>query len=125
MVIKSDLEVRYTLVAETDLDELLQGKDPGQPLRAGHPPHIRIDTGKTLAILKRGFFNEPWSPVALVTNENDLRRLCGRYAQLHSDLSPLSAWCHLLTPEFFAALSFSSDNELPERVPVFNGMRAA
>lgn len=43
-------------------------------------------------------------PGALVVSEDASRRLFGRYAQLRSDLSPLSAWAHILEPEHFELL---------------------
>jgi hypothetical protein len=51
----------------------------------------------------------PLQPIALICREEDIRRLCGRYAQLHGDLSPLTAWCHLLTPRFFEPFKASDD----------------
>lgn len=58
-------------------------------------------------------------PLALVVNEDDIRRLCGRYAQLHSDLSPLTAWCRLVTPDYFDPLDSLARN------PDFGGLEAA
>ena len=43
---------------------------------------------------------ESLRPLALVCNDEDVRRLCGRYAHIRSDFSPLTAWCHLLSPAF-------------------------
>jgi hypothetical protein len=48
-----------------------------------------------------------------------MRRLCGRYAQLRSDFSPLSSWCHLLTPKLFAPM------ESVLRVASLQGLEAA
>jgi len=61
-------------------------------------------------------------PIAVISREEDVRRLCGRYAQLRSDLSPLTAWCHLLTPEFFEP--FMSSDTLAQ-MPNLGGLQAA
>lgn len=46
-------------------------------------------------------------PVMIVVSEMDQRRLFGRFAQVRSDLSPLSAWCHIVTPEQFERIHSS------------------
>ena len=43
-------------------------------------------------------------PLAIICADENVQWLCGRYAQLRSDLSPLTAWCHLLTPRFVSNL---------------------
>ncbi len=61
----------------------------------------------------------PSRPLVLISREEDLPRLCLRYAHLHSDLSPLTAWCHLLTPLFADPLESLS------LTPDLGGMEAA
>lgn len=54
-------------------------------------------------------------PAALVVSEDASRRLFGRYAQLRSDLSPLSAWAHILEPEH---LDLLQNDARPAAAPV-------
>ena len=58
-------------------------------------------------------------PLVLVVREEDQKRLCGRYMVLRSDLSPLTAWCHILTPQRFEYL------DSLYRAPEFGGLEAA
>ena len=60
-----------------------------------------------------------FQPVALVVQEEEFRRLFGRVSQVRSDMAPLSAWCHVLTPARFAAVG-----ELT-REPMLGGYEAA
>ena len=76
-------------------------------------------TGTVGVIWQRDNDDRGIRPLALVVNEDDIRRLCGRYAQLHSDLSPLTAWCHVVTPDYFEPLDSLVRN------PDFGGLEAA
>ena len=40
-------------------------------------------------------------PLALVVEREQQRRLFGRFAQVRPEFSPLSAWCHILSPRRF------------------------
>lgn len=66
-------------------------------------------------------------PGALVVSDEASRRLFGRYAQLRSDLSPLSAWTHILEPEHFELLQSESSSALGgiARLPSLAGFEAA
>lgn len=121
MVKNMNREIFYTEADENELDELLSGHavglatNWGQWFRALGPRH-----GATGVIWTRGEnSNDPARPLVLISHEDEIRRLCGRYSQLHSDLSPLTSWCHLITPRFFE--SFDS----LVRVPELGGMEAA
>lgn len=46
----------------------------------------------------------PVRPLMIVVQPEASRRLFGRLAQLRGDFSPLSSWCHVLTPERFGRL---------------------
>lgn len=106
MVTNINREFLYSEVGENELDELLAGSAVsaansfGQWFRPSGP--------------RRGMAGVIWErreglpylahPLAIVCHEDEIRRLCGRYAQLHSDLSPLTAWCHLISPGLFESL---------------------
>ena len=81
-----------------------------ESLRAG-------ETGVLVALGKTS--GEPPRPLALVCHDHDVRRLCGRYAHVRTDFSPLTAWCHLLDSGFHRDL----DGVVHE--PAFAGTVAA
>jgi hypothetical protein len=109
MVNEIQVEYGYTLATESEVNDLLEGKEVGASYAwspYSKPPQLPI--GATGVLWKKG--NNPYDPVqplALVAREEEFRRLCGRFAQLRSDLSPLTAWCHLLSPKLFDLLGSS------------------
>lgn len=121
MVNNMESEYRYTVADDHELNELLEGREAGIPLLLSDGPTPTPPTRNLTGVVwTRGSKSrDPVRPLALVCNEEDLRRLCGRYAQLHSDLSPLSSWCYLMSPQLFHAM-----RPLP-RVPDLAGMEAA
>ncbi len=114
-------EYSYTLATESELNELLVGKQVGLAFQwPGYGAVQQPSSGSTGVLSKReSDSNAPIRPVALVVREDEIRRLCGRFAQLRSDLSPLTAWCHLLTPQRFALM------ESPKREARLGGLEAA
>jgi hypothetical protein len=121
MVNPIDPEYYYTVADDSELDKLLSGQraEGGMPWdrlsRRLSPP-----IGSTGVLWMRGGRQDgPSHPLALVSHDDDLLRLCARYAHLHSDLSPLTAWCHLVTPRFSESL------ESLARTPDLGGMEAA
>ncbi len=105
MVNNMEIEYQYAVADETELDSLLSGKDVPNSIswtRWSKPSRPRPES--VGVIWRAGDSDRPIQPLVLIVNEDDIRRLCGRYAQLHGDLSPLTAWCHLLTPRFFDPL---------------------
>lgn len=111
----------FAAVDEGDLDQLM----------AGHEivPAVSFGAGEYRPPVKNGQIGVLWrkigerdvtaQPLLLVAHDEDLRRLCGRYAQLRSDLAPLTSWCHLFTPERFQLV-----NELT-REPDLSDLQAA
>jgi hypothetical protein len=99
-------EYSYTSATESELNNLLIGAEDGISMPwPAYRAAPRLPTGSTGVLWKRGErVGDPVWPLALVVHEEDLRRLCGRFAKLRSDLSPLTAWCHLLTPALFERL---------------------
>ncbi len=114
-------DYRYTVASESELNQLLEGSEAGlafQWSRWSSPQ--RLQSGETGVIWKKGNIpHDPVQPVALIAREEDFRRLCGRVAQLRGDLSPLTAWCHLLTPELLEFL------QEPQNEPELGGLQAA
>lgn len=114
-------DIQYTEASPEELNELLAGRlsayvnswNPG----SRHAPLPPEYTG----VLLRRMPDSPdfVQPFALIAREQDLRKLCARFAQVRSDFSPLSSWCHLLTPRHFQVLdSF-------DRMPDLGGVTAA
>ena len=103
-----DMQSEYLYVAATEpeLNDLLAGREAGNPSHwAGRSAGLRLPTGSTGVLWSKPLrSNDPIQPLVLISREEDQRRLCGRFAQLRSDLSPLTAWCHLLTPQRFESL---------------------
>jgi hypothetical protein len=93
----------YTEATEAELNELVVGRRAGRPMRwIEGTRNRRLPIGYTGVVWREpSKREEPVHPLVLVCREEDQRRLCGRFAQLRSDLSPLTVWCHLLTPERF------------------------
>jgi len=93
-------------------DELLHSVLAGQPTALGHPwprsywRRSSLD-GKVGVLLSQNGVH-PRRPCAIIVSEDASRRLFGRYAQLRSDLSPLSAWTHLLGWDQFELLDTDS-----------------
>jgi hypothetical protein len=111
------------LVGESELNALLSGKGASAgeaiPWELGKRLQ-RFSRGTVGVIAKQsasddGFFQ----PLTLVVQEGEFRRLFGRVSQIRSELAPLSAWCHVLTPTRFAAIG-----ELT-REPMLGGYEAA
>jgi hypothetical protein len=120
MVNDSDVTYQYTMANEEELDALLRGQVVSGRThwtQSSKPPKPR--PGSVGVIWRLEDSDLPIKPLTLVINEDDIRRLCGRYAQLHGDLSPLTAWCHLLTPRFFEPLDSLA------RIPDLGGLLAA
>jgi hypothetical protein len=109
MVTDIQCEYGYTLATDSELNDLLAGKDAGATYAwsaYSKPPLLPV--GATGVLWKKGAgIDDPKQPIALVAREDAIRRLCGRFAQIHSDVSPLTAWCHLISPELFESLQFA------------------
>ena len=99
MVSARNTKYRYFTANDGELDSLLRGEDIGATAAADFPGPARLKVGQT-GVLVAAEINsdEPLRPLALVARDQDIRRLCGRYAHLRNEFSPLTAWCHLLTP---------------------------
>ena len=110
----------YVTARETELDALLRGECFDRVLDPELFPLRLLRVGETGVLVERGKNgDEPLRPLAIVAHDQDVQRLCGRYAQLRGDLSPLTAWCHLLTPDVLPDL----DGVAHE--PRFGGTEAA
>lgn len=121
MVNNTNRVILYSEVGESELDELLAGRAVSgassfEPwFRPSGPRH-----GMVGVIWERREGSQHLAhPLVIVCHEDEVRRLCGRYAQLHSDLSPLTAWCHLIAPSFFESLDSLT------RLPDLGGLEAA
>jgi hypothetical protein len=124
MVIANETQYRYKVADELELDIVLSGKHVGGGAHLSGAPNLsRLELpgpGLTGVLWRDDFLSEGLAcPLLLVTRKDDVRRLCGRYAQLRSDLSPLSAWCHLISPAQLESL------EGLARSPHLEGLEAA
>jgi len=120
MVNNTEAEYHFAMANEDELDALLSGQGTSEGMswaRLSKPPKPR--PGLVGVVWYSEGLDFPIRPMVLVVNEDDVRRLCGRYAQLHGDLSPLTSWCHLLTPRFIEPL------DALVRVPDLGGLQAA
>ena len=101
-----DSELHYALLSEAELNDLLAGK----PSDA----YGRWPTAMGNLRFSPGFVGVLWEvasssrrfprPIAIVAPPEEHRRLFNRFSHLRSDLTPLSAWCHLVPPNRFASL---------------------
>lgn len=105
MVNTMHLDYQYFTASDSDLDKLLRGEYIAETSDSVCFRSASLHGGETGVFVAPGEnLDAPLRPLALVCREEDVRWLCGRYAQLRADLSPLSAWCHLLTPKFLHSL---------------------
>ena len=120
MVNRMAIEYRYAAADEDELDALLSGQGLAEQIPwTLWSKQSRPRPGSVGVVWHPDDPDQPIRPLVLIVHEDDIRRLCGRYAQLHSDLSPLTAWCHLLTPRFVDTL------EALVRIPDLGGLQAA
>jgi hypothetical protein len=100
-LVKKMDQLFYTLADEAELNEMAAGRAtaPGVPWQS-RSVHHRYSQGK-IGVLWREtrHDNLPVQPLVLISKREENRRLFGRFAQLRSDLSPLTVWCHLITPD--------------------------
>lgn len=99
-------EIRYSIASETELDEIIAGKGTG--ISVSWPsPYGESDKARrgTIGVLwEEGIPNNVAKPLALIVPQDDQRRLFGRFSNLKTDISPLSAWCHFFAPDRFSTL---------------------
>jgi hypothetical protein len=99
-------EIFFSLSNESELNGLLEGEAPGAVLPwNGRHTLARVPRGAFGVLCKRSNPNDDFfQPIVLVAHEDEFRRLFGRLAQVRSNLSPLTTWCHILTPSRFESL---------------------
>jgi hypothetical protein len=121
MVADMDFEYSYTVATEEDLNDLLSGHESGVGFSwPSHHTSRDLIPGSTGVVWKRGAHSrDPIHPLILVSREEEVRRLCGRFAQVRRDFSPLTSWCHLLTSKRFESL------KSPIREPDLHDLEAA
>ena len=120
MVDKLHSDYRYYTTSDRDLDKLLLGKVIKNIVHSD----LRTadftrpgETGVLVAVERTA--DERNRPLALMCHDQDVRRLCGRFAHVRNDFSPLTAWCHLLST------AFQGDWDGIMREPKFRGTAAA
>src|SRR5690606_23708928 len=97
-------ECFFSAVSEDELNEVLEGKElVGEPLP--NPWSWRsLEFHAAGVIWRRLEAISGTQPLVIIVRPDDMRRLYGRFAQLRSHLSPISAWCYVVTPQQFASL---------------------
>lgn len=94
-------DYRYYVVGEDNLDLILRGESVRKLAYTDFFSHKSMSKKKTGVLVAHDEGSKaPWRPLAIVCHEENVRRMCGRYAHLRSDLSPISVWCHLISPTF-------------------------
>lgn len=111
----------FTVANDSEINDLAAGVSVGN----GVPWLARKTDGR----IKPGYTGVLWrknsatagviKPVAFVVHDADRQRLFGRFSQVRGDLSPLSTWCHVLTPQYFEMLDGTT------RMPDLGGFEAA
>ena len=96
-------DYRYIIARDSELDELLQGVKHTQLPHAVSPASDSLHAGEfgILFALEKTSLQPLRRPLVLVCRDEDIRRLCGRYAHVRTDFSPLTSWCHLFSPAFY------------------------
>jgi hypothetical protein len=98
-------ELIFANVDESELNALFLGKRPavGFPWHGDHAL-TRVSPGSFGVLCKERRDPNLVQPIVLIAREEECRRLFGRLAQIRNDFSPLTTWCHLLTPKQFEPL---------------------
>src|ERR1700677_4518754 len=90
----------FATVDETELNAALVGTQVhGYPWNGQHPT-FRMGPG-TFGMLCKQHDSDFFQPLVLIVRKDEHRRLFGRLAQIRTDFSPLTTWCHILTPKQF------------------------
>ena len=101
MVSTQRKEFGYIIARDSELDELLRASTQTQLQHTDSLTLKSLRVGEVGVLVSLGKTSKlPLRPLALVCHDEDVRRLCGRYAHVRADFSPLTAWCHLLNPAF-------------------------
>ena len=111
----------FTLADDSEVNDLAAGVSVGSGVPwSGRKIDERIKPGYTGVLWRENSAKAGViKPVALVVHDADQQRLFGRFSQVRGDLSPLSTWCHVLTPQQFGMLDGTT------RVPDLGGFEAA
>ena len=111
----------FTVASDSELNDLAAGVNAGYASRwSGKRLDTKISAGTTGVFWQeRKGSSGVIKPVALVVREADGRRLFGRFSQLHGDLSPITTWCHVLSPRHLEVL------DSPTRMASLSGFEAA
>ncbi|MGP4673625.1 hypothetical protein ACSV5N_16870 [Agrobacterium salinitolerans] len=95
-------DIFLTWAAESELNSLMNGQIAGDLVP--WPSMARMDSSNdrvgVLLMVPDGDA-ERLQPLALVVPENQRRRLFTRFATLRDDVSPISAWSHVMNPALF------------------------
>ncbi len=98
--------VLFETLSDEELSELLEGSLKGRGMPWPHPNGAYFSRG--MAVLCRQSVRvdrfEPPRPILIVLRPENERRLYGRYSQLRDYLSPVSTWCHVMSPRLFEAM---------------------
>ncbi|UVO30403.1 hypothetical protein [Bradyrhizobium arachidis] len=93
-------DVNFSRVTDSELNSLVEGVHPQylvpwsmreSPMRIG-PNEFGVLWASTRSDVSVA------QPLVLIVRKEDQQRLFGRFAQVRSDLSPFSSWCHITTP---------------------------
>lgn len=100
----------FSKLNEAELNEILEGKLKGKymPLDMKGISFSGLPQQDQFYVVSKAV--DPHSnavqPVIVITDSDNLTRLFGRMAQLRDYLSPMTSWCHVMTPDLF----FGSDD---------------
>ena len=117
----ADSTLMFTVANDSEVNDLAAGLSTGNAVPwFGRGANLKISGGCT-GVLWKGDAGRTnlVKPVAFVVHDADRQRLYGRFSQLRSDLSPLTTWCHVLTPQRFEILDGAT------RSPDLGGFEAA
>ena len=93
--------IYYVAADETELNRILQGDVAGISVPWQKTQFSPRHRPGTIGVLLRKLTpeSEAAQPLVLIVPEDEQRRLFGRFAQVRNELSPLSAWCHIVSPK--------------------------
>ena len=111
---------QYYCVGDKELDRLLRGEEINGLVHNDIHRASSLPVGQVGVMVELGRAGKKRSrPLALLCHDEDVQWLCGRYAHVRAEFSPLSAWCHLLGSKFHSNLGGTI------REAIFGGTLAA
>jgi hypothetical protein len=123
-MVSPNRELLYASASEEDFNHLLGGSLT-PVVKRWDPAGRRLATSAELGVIL-AWDGTTAKPLAVVAQDDALRRLYGRLSHVRNEFSPLSVWAHVLTPRFEEAIKDSSrEAQLSNLEAAWSGLAVA